>query len=150
MVPLFYDAKADIRGSKEYPHIKGVVYFKETPNHVMVTAKIEGLPQSKNSCKGRFFGFHIHEGNSCNGNVNDEFADVGSHFNPTKCPHPFHVGDLPPLIESNGSAYMSVLIGKFKLSDIIGRTVIIHDMPDDFTTQPSGNSGKKIGCGVIR
>ena len=149
MVSYYYDAKAEIKGGRDYPGINGVVYFKETPNHVLVTAKIEGLPQSKDKCISRFFGFHIHEGNSCSGNANDEFADVGDHFNPTKCPHPFHIGDLPPLIESDGSAYMSVMIGKFKLSDIIGRAVIIHDMPDDFTSQPSGNSGKKIACGVI-
>ena len=44
---------------------------------------------------------------------------------------------------------MSVLVNKFKLKDIIGKVVIIHDMPDDFTTQPSGNSGFKIACGKI-
>ena len=53
------------------------------------------------------------------------------------CPHPFHIGDLPPLIENNGYAYMRVLINKFKIKDIIGKVVIIHDMPDDFTSQPS-------------
>ena len=146
---LFYDAKAVIKGSKDYPDLKGIVYFKQTAKGVMVTAKIDGLPQAKGKCNGRFFGFHIHEGGSCSGNADDEFADVGGHFNPNKCDHPFHVGDLPPLIEFNGSAYMSVLIGKFRVSDIVGRTVIVHDMPDDFKSQPSGNSGKKIGCGVI-
>lgn len=45
---------------------------------------------------------------------------------------------------------MSVLVNKIKIKDIIDKTVIIHDMPDDFTTQPSGNSGKKNACGVIR
>ena len=79
----------------------------------------------------------------------DEFADVGMHYNPTNCPHPFHIGDLPPLLENNGYAYMSVLINKFKIKDILGKTIIIHDKPDDFTTQPSGNPGTKIACGVI-
>ncbi len=88
-------------------------------------------------------------GNSCTGSIEDEFANAKTHFNPTKCLHPFHVGDLPPLIENNGYAYMSVLINKFKIQDIIGRVLIIHDMPDDFTTQPSGNSGIKIACGKI-
>ena len=60
-----------------------------------------------------------------------------SHLNPTHCPHPFHLGDLPPLIENNGYAYMRVLIRKFKLNDLLGKVVIIHDSPDDFTTQPS-------------
>ena len=88
-------------------------------------------------------------GTSCTGNVDDEFANAKTHFNPTKCPHPFHLGDLPPLIENNGYAYMSVLINKFNIKDIIGKVLIIHDMPDDFTSQPSGNSGTKIACGKI-
>ena len=86
---------------------------------------------------GRFFGMHIHEGMSCSGNMQDEFANAKMHYNPTNCAHPYHVGDLPPLIENNGYAYMSVLLNKFSLNDIIGKVVIIHDMPDDFTTQPS-------------
>lgn len=146
---IFNHAKAHIRGGRNYPAINGIVSFKETRNGVLVTAKITGLPQSKNSCTGRFFGFHIHEGGSCSGNASDEFANAKSHLNPTKCPHPFHIGDLPPLIENNGYAYMRVLTNKFKIKDIIGKVVIIHDMPDDFTTQPSGNSGTKIACGKI-
>lgn len=146
---IFYDAKANIKGGKMYPKINGVVTFKETKNGVLVTAKINGLPQSKDRCTGRFFGFHIHEGTSCTGNLTDEFANAKSHLNPTKCPHPFHVGDLPPLIENDGYAYMTVLINKFKIKDILNKVVIIHDSPDDFTTQPSGNSGTKIACGKI-
>ena len=88
-------------------------------------------------------------GNSCTGNSNDEFANAKTHYNPTNCPHPFHVGDLPPLIENNGYSYMRVFINKFKVKGIIGKVIIIHDMPDDFKTQPSGNSGKKIACGII-
>lgn len=88
-------------------------------------------------------------GTSCTGNNEDEFSYAKTHFNPTECPHPFHIGDLPPLIENNGYAYMNVLVNKFKIKDIIGKVLIIHDMPDDFTTQPSGNSGAKIACGKI-
>lgn len=147
---ILYDAKACIKGGKKYPKIDGTVTFKETKNGVLVTAKIKGLPQSKDHCKGRFFGFHIHEGTSCTGNLPDEFANAKSHLNPTNCPHPFHIGDLPPLIENNGYAYMTVLINKFKIKDILGKVVIIHDSPDDFTTHPSGNSGTKIACGKIK
>ena len=88
-------------------------------------------------------------GTSCTGNSEDEFANAKSHLNPNNCPHPFHIGDLPPLIENNGFAYMSVLINKFKIKDILGKVIIIHDSPDDFKTQPSGNSGTKIACGKI-
>lgn len=146
---ILYDAKADIKGGKNYPNIKGIVYFKETKNGVIVTAKINGLPHASNKCSGRFFGFHIHEGTSCTGNLDDEFSNVKSHYDRRNCKHPFHTGDLPPLIENNGYAYMSVLINKFIITDIIGRVIVIHDMPDDFTTQPNGNSGKKIACGKI-
>lgn len=146
---LFYNAKATIQGGMKFPQIHGIVTFREAKNGVWVTARIHGLPQSKTSCTGRFFGFHIHEGTSCTGSLTDEFANAKSHFNPTNCPHPFHVGDLPPLIENNGYAYMTVLINKFKIQDILGKVVVIHDLPDDFTTQPSGNSGTKIACGKI-
>ena len=89
-------------------------------------------------------------GTSCTGNSNDEFVNAKTHYNPKNCPHPYHVGDLPPLIENNGYSYMSVFLNKFKVKDIIGKVIIIHDMPDDFTTQPSGNSGVKIACGEIK
>ncbi len=146
---IFNNARAYIRGGKKYPEINGIVTFRETKNGVILTAKINNLPQSKDKCKGRFFGFHIHEGTSCTGNSNDEFSNAKSHLNLTNCPHPFHMGDLPPLIENNGYSYMSVLINKFKIKDILGKVIIIHDFPDDFTTQPSGNSGTKIACGKI-
>ena len=146
---IIYDAKAHIRGSKKYPNIDGFVYFREVKNGVILTAKIKGLPQSKDKCKGRFFGFHIHNGISCTGNSTDPFADAGSHYTVNNCPHPYHTGDLPPLLENNGFAYMNVFINKFSLDDIIGKVIIIHDMPDDFKTQPSGNSCEKIACGKI-
>lgn len=146
---IFYDAKATIKGGMKFPQINGIVTFREAKNGVWVTARIHGLPQSQTSCTGRFFGFHIHEGTSCTGSLTDEFANAKSHFNPTNCPHLFHIGDLPPLFENNGYAYMTVLINKFKIHDILGKVVIIHDLPDDFTTQPSGNSGTKIACGKI-
>ena len=149
IINIFSDAIAYIKGGKKYPKIRGTVTFKEVKEGVMVTAKIYNLPQAENKCNGRFFGFHIHEGTSCTGNSDDEFANAKSHLNPTNCPHPFHMGDLPPLIENNGYSYMSVLINKFKIKDILGKVIIIHDMPDDFTTQPSGNSGTKIACGKI-
>lgn len=97
-----------------------------------------------------FWDFIYMTGTSCTGNPIDEFADAKTHYNPQNCPHPYHAGDLPPLFENNGYSYMSVFINKFKVKDLIGKVIIIHDMPDDFTTQPSGNSGTKIACGEIK
>lgn len=57
---FFYSAKANIKGGKNFPQINGTVTFKEVKDGVILTAKINNLPQSKDHCKGRFFGFHIH------------------------------------------------------------------------------------------
>ena len=144
------NAKAEIKGSSKYSSIRGLVLFKETNKGILVTANIEGLPKSQGRCKGNFFGFHIHTGTLCTGNKEDEFDDALTHYNPNDCIHPYHAGDLPQLLENDGNAYMSILVNKFKLSEIVGKVIIIHDKPDDFTTQPSGNSGNKIACGVIK
>ena len=77
-------------------------------------------------------------------------TNAGTHFNPNNCKHPHHVGDLEPLFENKGYAYYSFITNRFTINEIIGRSVIIHDNPDDFTTQPSGNSGNKIACGMIK
>ncbi|MCH5188116.1 MAG: superoxide dismutase family protein [Oscillospiraceae bacterium] len=140
-------AAAQIHGSDEYPNINGLVKFQQTPQGVLVTADICGLPKIE-SCYG-VFAFHIHGGSCCTGNETDPFADAGTHYDPCDAPHPYHAGDLPPLFANNGRAYMSVLTSRFTVDEIIGKTVIIHSRPDDFTTQPSGNAGEKIACGVV-
>ncbi|HOJ49160.1 MAG TPA: superoxide dismutase family protein [Bacillota bacterium] len=143
------DAKAMMKGAPDYPEIQGTVSFYQTSYGVLVLAEIFGLPVSKDDCRENIFGFHIHEGASCTGNEQDPFADTGGHYNPGGCEHPYHAGDLPPLFGNGGYAWSAVLTDRFKIEDIIGRTVVIHSNPDDFTTQPSGNSGIRIACGKI-
>lgn len=148
MIDLFYKkAQAIIRGSKDYRNLKGRVTFVQKRDGVVVTADIYGLPQG--DCDSGVFGFHIHEGKACTGNAADPFADAGMHYNPKNFQHPYHAGDMPPLFTFDGRAYMSFITNRFRLSEVIGRVVIIHSKPDDFTTQPSGNSGEKIACGII-
>ena len=130
-------AVADIYGNG----IKGTVWFSQQTDGVLVTAQIIGLP------RGGFFAFHIHEGSNCGG---EGFADTGGHFNPAQVPHPDHAGDLPPLLSCNGRAYLSVLTDRFCAEEVIGRTVVIHSGTDDFMSQPAGNPGEKLACGVIR
>lgn len=143
------DAVAVIMGNRENSDIHGVVKFYQVTNGVFVVVDIVGLPTSAEMCKKDIFAFHIHGGTDCSGNEDDSFADAGSHYNPQNCPHPYHAGDMPPLFSANGQALLAFLTDRFELEDILGRTVIIHDAPDDFTSQPSGNSGNKIACGVI-
>lgn len=60
---IFNSAKSHITGGTKFPEINGIITFNEVKNGVILTAKINGLPQSKDHCKGRFFGLHIHERN---------------------------------------------------------------------------------------
>ena len=143
-------AVASIKGSEKYPTLNGVVRFYQTKSGVIVLAEISGLPKSENKCKQPIFAFHIHSGDSCSGNETDVFADALSHYNPNNCPHPYHAGDMPPLFGVNGHAFSMFLTDRFSVREIIGKTVIIHSGPDDFSSQPAGNSGIKIACGVIK
>jgi len=121
--------------------VRGTVKFYQQPGGVLVVADISGLPGQDG-----FYGFHIHEGTGCTG---AGFADTRNHYDPRSRTHPNHAGDLPPLLGGNGRAYMAVLTDRFSIPEVLGRTVVIHSDPDDFTTQPSGNAGIKIACGVI-
>ncbi len=143
-------AYAEISGSAAFPNIRGTVTFRQTPYGVMVNANVMGLPSSDDGCAGKFLGFHIHGGGACTGNENDPFANTLSHYNPGECTHPFHAGDLPPLLSARGRAISACLTDRFTIPEIVGKTVVIHSAPDDFATQPSGNSGIKIACGVIQ
>lgn len=142
-------AWAKLRGSSLCPGIFGIVRFYRHPNGTLVSAEVRGIPENRNACASPILGFHIHEGTSCSGNEEDPFADARMHYNPGGCPHPYHAGDLPPLINANGYALSVFLTDRFNINEIIGKTVILHDSTDDFSTQPSGNSGKKIACGEI-
>lgn len=147
------NAFAIIRGSRAYPKIHGVVKFRQTNRGTLVSVEISGLPTQARlgeNCGDGIFGFHIHEGRMCGAEKGDPFGEAMSHYNPHDCAHPFHSGDLPPLFGNRGYALMSFLTDRFTVNEIIGRVVIIHSKPDDFTTQPSGNSGEKIACGVIK
>ena len=138
------DAVARIVGGEEAPQLSGCVRFYQENGCVLVEAKISGLP--KGSGMG-FFGFHIHQGRDCSG---AGFSGTEGHYNPLGQGHPKHAGDLPPLLWCKGNAYLSVRTDRFSVDEIIGRTVVIHSDPDDFHTQPAGNAGEKIACGVIR
>lgn len=149
MEKFYTVAEAEIKGSEKYPHIKGNARFTRIPEGTRVTVVIKGLPVSDKKCGRRIFAVHIHEGSTCKGNKSDPFADAKGHYNPDGCQHPFHAGDLPPIFSSDGTAAASYIIKTFTPSEVIGKTIIIHSNEDDFHTQPSGNSGEKIACGVI-
>ena len=140
-------AIACVRSQSPDLHITGTVSFFCCGGGTLVVADICGLPADPSGGRG-IHGFHIHEGSCCTG---ADFADTGGHFNLENRPHPQHAGDLPPLFACrNGRALCVVLTDRFRPADVVGRTVVIHSDADDLMTQPAGNAGKKIACGVIR
>ncbi len=141
---------AYISGSDDYPQIEGIVNFYQTNIGTIIAAEINGLPAPTGFCSSPIFAFHIHSGSNCSGNSADPFANAGMHYNPKNCPHPHHAGDLPPLFGCDGYAMSMFLTNRFSVEEVIGKTIVIHSSSDDFKTQPSGNSGTKIACGVIK
>ena len=147
-------AIANMAGSTAFPNIRGTVVFKEAVGGTYVQADIAGLPQTPSN----FFAFHLHSGN-CGGTpvtmpngAIDYFPQSGEHYNPTNQPHPQHAGDFPVLLAAptkGGAAHLSFFTPRFAVSEAVGRAVIIHENPDDYRTQPAGDSGTKIACGNV-
>jgi Cu-Zn family superoxide dismutase len=102
-------------------------------------------------------GIHVHEVGTCDPTGDQPFASAGEHFNPTGAPHPEHAGDLGNIAAmANGSAQLQLTTNRFTLSpgpaslqDADGSALVIHEGRDDLQTDPSGNSGGRIACGVI-
>ena len=133
--------------------VTGTVKLTQADDGVTFEAVIEGLSP------GNAHGFHVHEGTDCD---TPDASSAGGHFNPTGMPHGApnsshsHAGDLPNLqAHQNGRATLSTINDQVSLergaaNNIVGRTLVIHAEPDDHVSQPAGNSGARIACGVIK
>lgn len=129
--------------------VHGTVTFTKRSNGVHVTAEIYNLPSGKH-------GFHIHEYGNCSAS---NASSAGGHFNPTNKKHgcldskEHHVGDLGNITaDKSGYGRYDKTVQSLQLEgpdSIIGRAVIIHEKADDCKTQPTGNAGARLGCGVI-
>ena len=145
---------AHIKGGPLAPSIKGSVYFIPALRGTWVYVNVSGLPEYKpaegSSPPVGPFGFHIHDKGNCEvSNPSNPFEAAGSHYNPTSQPHGNHAGDFPVLFSNHGKSIMYFFTDKFKVSEIMGKSVMIHQNPDDYRTQPAGASGKRLACGVI-
>lgn len=148
-------AVAFMEGSDLAPGLNGTVSFYDVNNGTLVEAEIFNLPPDKPPSQGEQpigpFGFHLHDGFTCGmPDMADPFSAAMGHYNPGSQQHPYHAGDFPVLFGNNGYAFMIFYTNRFRPSDVIGRAVVIHQNPDDFRSQPAGNSGKRIACGIIR
>jgi Cu-Zn family superoxide dismutase len=136
------------KGNKTF----GEATFEQVGNKVRVVVYVQGLKP------GQEHGFHIHEVGDCSSG--DGMSTKG-HFNPFGKPHGHpasserHAGDLPALKADKGGrakvdAEMDLITVTPGPASIIGRGLIGHADPDDYRTQPTGNAGARIACGVIR
>jgi Cu-Zn family superoxide dismutase len=135
------------KGNKTF----GEATFEQVGDKVKVVVFVQGLKPDQEH------GLHIHEGADCSGDA----MGAGGHFNPFGKPHgrpgtgERHAGDLPALkANKQGRANISVELDVITLTpgpgNIIGRSVVVHADPDDYKTQPTGNAGARLACGVIR
>ena len=148
-------AFATITGSPLAPNLRGNVFFHSVSGGTRVSAEFWGLPlyqpATNTSQPIGPFGFHIHENGICEiTDPDNPFLSAGEHYNPTNQPHGNHAGDFPVVFSNNGYASMDFFTDKFKPEDIIGKSVLLHQNPDDYRSQPAGNAGKRMACGVIR
>jgi Cu-Zn family superoxide dismutase len=136
------------KGSKAF----GEATFEEVDGKVRVIVFAQGLAPD------REHGFHIHEAGDCSSG--DGMSTKG-HFNPQAKPHGHpssaerHAGDLPALkADKGGRAKLDVTVDLITVrpgpASVVGRGLIIHADPDDYKTQPTGNAGARIACGVIK
>jgi len=155
-------AKANLQPTKGNS-TAGTATFTQRGDKVQVVANVTGLKPNQEH------GFHIHEKGDCS---SGDGMSAGGHFNPLGKPHAHpstpnrHAGDMPALkADGNGNASFSVELDVISVADgptdpygvvadrptsIVGRGLIVHAQPDDYKTQPTGNAGARLACGVIQ
>jgi Cu-Zn family superoxide dismutase len=129
--------------------VSGVVTFTKVADGVKVEARISGLTPGAH-------GFHIHEFGDCSA---PDGTSTGGHFNPTGAPHagpndmPRHAGDMGNVTAGEDGVatfeYVDDQIAFEGPHGILGRGLIVHAKADDLKTQPTGNAGGRVACGVI-
>jgi superoxide dismutase, Cu-Zn family len=130
--------------------VSGTVTFTEVEDGVRVRAEITGLTPGNH-------GFHVHEFGDCSA---ADASSAGAHFNPTEQPHAApdaearHVGDMGNVeADAAGAAELNYVDHNLSLTrdklSIIGRSVVVHAKADDLKSQPAGDSGARVACGVI-
>ncbi len=132
-------------------NVSGSLRFVDQSGSLRVTGEVRGLKPNAQH------GFHVHEKGDCS---SADAASAGGHFNPGGMPHghvgmpPHHAGDMPNLhADANGVARIDTIVRDLTLSEgkssVLNRGVVVHRDPDDYQSQPAGNSGARVACGVI-
>lgn len=136
-------ARASILGGDANPSLRGEALFYPYQGGSLVLIRALGLPGDG------FFACHIHACGDCRSGGDIAFHRAGPHYNPGLRPHPEHAGDLPVLLACGGRAFSLNYTGRFRPEQVLGRAVVLHALPDDYRSQPTGRAGGRIACGVI-
>lgn len=139
---------AQIRGTSEGSKVSGTARLEEVKGGLKVTLNLTGLP-------GTVHAMHIHEFGDCS----DGGKAAGSHYNPANAAHGnalkdakhSHPGDMGNLIVENGAVVFEGILKRaslYKKNPVAGRAIVLHEKADDFS-QPVGNAGARIACGLI-
>ena len=149
-------ATARIQGGPLAPNLQGMVRFAEAQGGgTWVQVVVEGLPPHKPATGEQKpvgpHGFHIHANGTCEvGDPAKPFEGAGGHWNPDNQPHGNHAGDFPVLFSNSGRAMMTFYTDRFRVADVVGKAIMIHENPDDYRSQLAGDAGRRLACGVIR
>ena len=136
-------AVADIQPTRGNT-VEGTVSFATRGDQLAVRVKLSGLKPGEH-------GFHVHEKGDCSA---PDATSAGGHWNPGAQPHgpqsgPHHAGDMPALNADAAGRVDALLTLPGPVDGYVGKAVVVHADPDDYKTQPTGNSGGRVGCGVI-
>ena len=136
-------ARALLCGSNAHPGLRGEALFYPYQDGTLLLIRALGLPGDG------FYACHIHALGDCCTGGDVAFHCAGPHYDPEGREHPNHAGDLPVLLSSGGRALSLVYTGRFQPGQVLGRSVVLHALPDDYRSQPTGAAGGRIACGVI-
>jgi Cu-Zn family superoxide dismutase len=132
-------------------NVSGSAMFSVTNGMVTLTLSVQGAPPGEHAV-------HIHDMGDCS---DPGAMNAGGHWNPDMTEHgkwgmaPFHLGDIGNItIDKNGAGSLTLMtdlwtVGGGGKNDVVGHALMVHEKADDFVTQPTGNAGMRIGCGVI-
>jgi len=133
--------------------VSGTLMLAPDAGGVHITGSIKGLPP------GSTHGFHVHENGDCSA---PDASSAGGHFNPSNEQHGnpesggHHRDGMPNITaDAEGTAELDAVVSGVTLrtqeaNDVVGKSIVIHEKADDYKTQPSGDSGKRIACGIIK